>query len=156
MISIKKALIGAAVTTSVVAGAGLAWANWSGNASGAGTATARTAQVVTITAATSVDDLLYPGFTQGDVDFTLSNTNPYPITFTGWSSSAVSSNIAGCTSGNVTLSTPAAISIAVPAGASNQAASIDNVVTMIQAAPDACQGAVFTITLALTGMQTAS
>ena len=153
MISMKKAIIGAVVTTGVVAGAGLAWANWSGNASGTGNAKARTAQVVTITAATGADDL-YPGYTLGDIDFTLSNTNPYPITFTGWSGTSLSSDKAGCAASNVTLNSSGAISIAVPAGASNQAASIDDVVTMIYGAPDACQGATFTITLALTGAQT--
>jgi len=156
MFSSKKAIIGSVLATGVVAGAGLAWANWSGNATGTGNAKARTAATVTITAATGADDL-YPG-AQGDIDFTLSNNNPYPVTFTEWTATTIvtSPNAAGCPSSNVTVNDTGSISIPVAAGASNLAASIDDVVTMLYTAPDACQGQTFAITLALTGAQTAS
>ena len=74
----KKVVIG--IVTVVTLGAGAAAALWSASGSGSGTARSVTAQVVTVTAATGAADL-YPGFTGGDVHFTLSNPNPYPVTF---------------------------------------------------------------------------
>ena len=149
----KKVAIG--VATIAVAGAGsVAWAMWTASGSGTGRAQSRTAVTVTVTAVTGAADL-YPGFVDGDVFFTLTNTNPYPITFTSMSSGTVtSSNTGACPSSNVTVDASATgLSLTVAANATSATLSIPDVVNMLAAAPDGCQGKTFDIVLTLTGSQ---
>jgi hypothetical protein len=54
----------------------------------------------------------------------------------------------------VTVSSASGLSLLVPAGATATAGTIANVVSMASAAPDGCQGVVFTVALTLTGSQT--
>jgi hypothetical protein len=138
----------------VMATAGAAFAMWSSSGTGSGNAKALTAQTITVTAATGAADL-YPGFTLGDVFFTSANTNPYPVTYTSMTSGTVtSSDQANCPASNVTVANASGLSLLVPAGATAQAGTIANVVTMAGAAPDGCQNVVFTIGLTLSGSQT--
>jgi hypothetical protein len=146
----KKVVIG--IVTVITLGAGAAAALWSANGSGSGTARSVNAQTITVTAATGAADL-YPGFNGGDVHFTLSNPNPYPVTFTSMTPGAITSSDPACAVTNITVAAPTGLSIPVLAGATNVAASIPNVVTMDSAAPDGCQGVSFTIALTLTGIQ---
>jgi len=134
-------------------GGGIAGALWSAGGSGPGQAKAVTAQTLTVAAATGAADL-YPGFTGGDVFFTVTNANPYPVTFASMTAGAVtSSNAAGCPSSNVTVANASGLSLAVAASATSATLSIVDVVTMVAGAPDACQGVTFTIALTLTGSQ---
>ena len=150
---LKIAVTGATIVG--VACGGVSWAVWSANGSGSGRASSLTAQSVTVTAATGSADL-YPGFTQGDVFFTLTNPNPYPVTFTAMASGAVtSSDIPNCPSSNVTVAaTATGLTLNVAANATSATLSIPNVVTMAAAAPDGCQAKTFNIVLTLTGTQT--
>ncbi len=137
----------------LVVGAGTVAALWSANGSGSGQARATTAQALTVNAATGATDL-YPGFTAGDVYFTLTNPNPYPVTFTSMTAGAItSSNPSGCPSSNITVANATGLSLAVGANASSGTQSVGDVVTMAAAAPDACQGATFTISLTMSGAQ---
>jgi hypothetical protein len=146
----KKVVIG--IVTVITLGAGAAAALWSASGTGSGTARSVSAQTITVTAATGAADL-YPGFTGGDVYFTLSNPNPYPVTFTTMTAGTVTPSNPACAATNVTVTGATGLSIPVAAGAVNVAQSIPNVVTMIAAAPDACQGVSFDIGLTLTGAQ---
>ncbi len=150
---ISKIAVGAAVAVSA-AGGGVAWAAWSANGSGSGRAGSLTAQSVTVTAVTGAADL-YPGFTNGDLYFTLTNPNPYSVTFTAMSSGAVtSSNVTTCPSSNVTVdATATGLTINVAAGATSATVSIPDVVNMASTAPDGCQAKTFDIVLTLTGTQ---
>lgn len=150
----SKFLIGIGSITAVGLAAGFAPAAWSGSGSGSGRATARTAQTATVNATTGAADL-YPGFTDGDVHFTLTNTNPYPITFTSMSSGTVTSLDAGnCPAANVTVDASASgLSLTVAANSTSGPLSIADVVNMAAAAPDGCQGVGFNIALTLTGSQ---
>ena len=149
----KKKVVVVAVTAGVAVSGGVAWALWSSTATGSGNAKALSAVAVTVTASTGAADL-YPGFTGGDVSFTVTNGNPYGITFTSMTPGTVaSSDPTNCPASNVTVA-PATISLAVAANATAAAGSIPDVVTMAGAAPDGCQGVVFTIPLTLTGAQT--
>jgi len=147
----KVAITGLAV--GVALAGGVAYALWSANGSGSGSAKALTAQTVTVSAATATADL-YPGFNQGDVFFSLTNNNPYPITFTSMTAGTVtSSDQANCPASNVTVATPTTVSVSVAGNASNVARSVADVVTLASGAPDGCQGVTFTIALTLTGSQ---
>ena len=95
----KKATV-VAVFTGMLMVAGIAFAAWTATGSGSGTASSLTAQTVTVNAATGPADL-FPGG-NGAVFFTLTNTNPYSITFTSAAVGAItSSDTAACPSANV-------------------------------------------------------
>lgn len=149
----KKAAIALATIALVTAG-GLAWATWTSNGSGSGRGESLTAVTVTVTAVSGTADL-YPGFSDGDVYFTLTNTNPYPVRFTAMSSGTVtSSDTTACPSANVTVdATASGLTLDVAANSTSATLSIADVVNMAAAAPDGCQGKTFTIALTLTGTQ---
>jgi len=152
MKGIKKKIAAVGIAGVTLVGVGTAYALWTADGTGSGSSKALTAQSVTVSATTPTADL-YPGFTQGDVFFTLTNNNPYAITFTSMTAGTVtSSDEANCPASNVTVAGASGLSIAAPAGGPT-AASIADVVSMASAAPDACQGVTFTIGLTLSGTQ---
>jgi hypothetical protein len=149
----KKVVVGLIIGAAAVT-AGAAVAMWSSSGSGAGNAKALTPVNITVTATVGAADL-YPGFTQGDVFFTSANPNPYPVTLTAMTSGTVTSgDPTNCPASNVTAANATGLTLLVPAGATTQAGSIANVITMLSTAPDGCQGVVFTIPLTFTGTQT--
>ena len=151
---LAKQVVAGLVIGAVGATAGAAVAMWVSTGSGSGDAKAVSAVNITVTATAGTADL-YPGFTQGDVFFTSANTNPYPVTFTSMTSGTVtSSDPTNCPSANVTVANATGLSLLVSAGATAQAGTIANVVSMAAGAPDGCQGVVFTIGLTLSGSQT--
>ncbi len=126
--------------------------------SGSGRASATTAVSATVTpvdctvAPACVD--LYPGFAEGDVYFTITNANPYEITFTDMTAGNITVDADDCPATSITVESPVTgLSLVAPASSTSGQLSIDDVVTMILAAPDGCQGASFDIELTLTGAQ---
>jgi hypothetical protein len=115
-----------------------------------------------VAAIAAIGILAGTAYAAGKVFFTLTNTNPYAITFdslTAASVSGVSGGIGGspaCATSDVTLTTLPITGLSLPVGANTTSAtqSISGVVSMIGAAPDACQGAVFNVSLTLIGWQT--
>jgi hypothetical protein len=150
----RKRKVGAvSIAMLMLTGGGIAAALWSANGSGSGQAKALTAQSLTVTASTGAADL-YPGFTGGDVFFTITNPNPYPVTFASMTpGTVVSSNPTGCPITNVSVIAASGLSLTVGANTTSATQSIANVVTMAVGAPDACQGVTFTIPVTLTGSQ---
>jgi hypothetical protein len=147
----KKAL--AAIFLFVAATSGVAAALWSAAGSGSGQARSISALTLTVTASAGTADL-YPGFTQGDLHFTIDNPNPYPVTFTSFTESGItSSDNNACPASNVTVNDSGAISLVSGANALAAAGTITDVVAMAGAAPNGCQNKVFTITLTLAGSQ---
>lgn len=148
-----RKIVISAVAVFVGLGIGVAAALWSSTGTGAGRAEARTAVNVTVTAATGTADL-YPGFADGDLYFTLTNTNPYPITFTAADAGAItSSNPTGCPASLVTVDDASGLALEVDAADTSATESIADVVSLSSTAPDACQGVSFSIALTLTGSQ---
>jgi hypothetical protein len=139
---------------------GVAFALWTSSGNGSGDAKAITAVTVTVNAVTGSADL-YPGGPAGVVSFTLTNSNPYAITFdklTVASVTTVSGGIGGspaCATTDLTVSTLPITGLSVTVGANTTSATrtIAGVVSMNSSAPDACQGAVFAVSLTLTGSQ---
>lgn len=144
------------ITTAVLAvlfTATAAVALWNATATGSGQATATTAVSATISTASGDADL-YPGVSTGDVSFTITNDNPYPVVFTDMTPGAVSSSDeANCPASNVTIDPATGLDLDVGAGATTATLGIEDVVSMAEAAPDECQGATFTIALELSGLQ---
>jgi hypothetical protein len=157
----KRTTVAGGVVLATLITAGLAFGLWSGTGTGSGRARATTAVTATVTpvncAATPGCIDLYPGFTDGDVYFTITNPNPYAITFTGMTAGAVTVDAdhatAGCAASNITVESATGLSLVAPANSTTEELSIADVVTMVAAAPNACQGASFDIQLTLTGLQ---
>jgi hypothetical protein len=141
------------VTTALVLGAlivSVAFAAWTSTGSGSGRAKSLSAQNSTVTARTGAADL-YPGFTNGDLYFTVNNPNPYDVTFTSATFGAVtSSDTTACPSSNVTVDASASdLSLTVPAGSAGTDLQIDDVVNMLADAPNGCQDKTFEIVVTL-------
>jgi hypothetical protein len=157
----KRTTVAGGVVLATLLTAGLAFALWSGTGTGSGRARATTAVAATVTpvncAATPGCIDLYPGFTDGDVYFTITNPNPYAITFTSMTAGTVTVDAAhataGCAATDITVDSVAGLSLVAPANSTTAELSIADVVTMIAEAPNACQGATFDIQLTLTGTQ---
>jgi hypothetical protein len=144
---------GAAFLAISLSGTAVAFALWSANGVGTGSAKALTAQSLTVSAATATADL-YPGFTLGDVFFSVNNPNPYPVTITAMTPGTItSSSPTLCPATNITVGSATGLNIPVAANSTASGQSIANVVTMLSTAPDGCQGVTFTIGLTLTGSQ---
>jgi hypothetical protein len=149
----KKTIAVVVIVCAALAVCGVAVALWSATGSGSGRASSLTAQAITVTATAGTADL-YPGFTAGDVAFTASNPNPYPVTFTSFVEGTItSSDQTACPAANITVNHTGAISVAIAANAVNEPHTIADVVTMAAGAPDGCQNKSFTITLTLSGSQ---
>jgi hypothetical protein len=157
----KRTVVIGGVALATLVSAGVVFALWSAQGTGSGRARATTAVSATVTpvncAATPACIDLYPGFTDGDVYFTITNPNPYAITFTDMTAGAITvdaGHAAACPAASITVDSPVTgLSLLAPAASTTTELAIADVVTMILAAPDGCQGASFDIVLTLTGAQ---
>lgn len=123
----------------------VAFAAWTSNGTGTGTATAGTAKNLTI-GVTNISGL-YPTGTF-NVPFTVTNPNSYAVTLTKVQLQSVSVNNVGCTA-TVVSGADLPDTDVIAAGATS--ASRNFSISMSNAAEDACQGAVFTLTLKALG-----
>lgn len=140
-------------TVAAVTIGGAAYALWSANGSGPAGSKALTAQLLTVAGATPTADL-YPGFTGGDLFFTVNNPNPYAVTLTSMTPGAItSSDPSACPTSNITVANASGLTLSVPAASTSAPLTIQNVVTMVSGAPDGCQGIDFTVALTLAGSQ---
>jgi len=153
-ISRRKITAAAGIVTIGAAGI-VAYAAWTANGTGSGSAKALTAQTITATAASGTADL-YPGAPAGTVYFTLTNPNPYAVTMTGVTYGTItSSDPTHCAASNASVdaSAPATVSFVLAANASNVSESIPGVIDLAHTAGDGCQGVSFTVGLTLSGSQ---
>ena len=135
----------------------VAYAAWTVNGSGTGSASATSAVGLTLTAG-SPSGLLYPGGS-ADVDSSVSNSNPFPVhvssvsldTSQGTNGFDVDAGHSGCNLSSLSFTTatnggagwdiPASSSVGVDAAGA---------IAMSSAANDSCQGATFTVHLTAT------
>lgn len=153
----RKRWIAGSGAVVVAASAGVAWAVWSATGTGSGAASTVSANAVTVSATTGGADM-WPGGPGGSLNFTVTNTNPYSVTFTQVSYGTVtSSKPLDCpVSGNLIVPTgqqALLVPLAVAAHASATAASIPAAVTLSHGAGDGCQNTTFTVALILSGSQ---
>lgn len=155
-----------AVCLAVAMIAGIAFAVWTATGTGTGDAKALTAATLSVSAVSGAADL-YPGGPAGAVHFTLTNTNPYSITFdtvTAARVSAVSGGIAdpgtACSTTDLTVATlpytgwTAQVAAGSPSSpTTSPTRSVPGLVSMRSTAPNNCQDAVFSISLTLSGSQ---
>jgi hypothetical protein len=150
--NLKRKILAALAVMAVIIGGGVAYAAWTAGGTGSGAAKAATAQPLVVTAGTTTADL-YPGFTQGDVFLKVANPNPYAVNITSLTPGTITTSSGTCAASNITVAPATGLSINVPAGATAAAVTVPNIVSMIAAAPDACQNVTFTITVSVAGVQ---
>ena len=155
------------VTSAAVLGAlslGIAFANWTATGTGSGTAKAVTADISAITTdPTGAVEDLYPGVTDGDLYFKITNPNPYAVSFDKYTLAAITmqdgSGACSTATGNVSVPTTqqtlaSGSEITVPANTTTAVSrSIADVVSMSSSAANECQGDAFGIAITLTGTQ---
>jgi hypothetical protein len=152
-VATKKRIIGAGITLIVLAAVGLVYAAWTSSGTGSGYAKAGTAQALTtVDVSASTTATLYPG-SSGNVLIKISNPNPYPVrvtSVTGNGPITADTSHPGCTTTGVTFTNQTGQSIDVAANADTQT-TLTNAASMSNASDNGCQGAVFTIPVALSG-----
>jgi hypothetical protein len=150
---VGKKLTAGALFIGVAFAGGVAFAAWTATGSGNGYAQAKTAvALTTVDVSASTTAQLYPGAT-GDVLIKITNPNPYAVTVTSVAASGAITSDKGATCNGatgVTYTAPTSPSLAVAAGASTQF-TLTGAVAMSNASNNACQGAIFTIPVTLTG-----
>jgi hypothetical protein len=89
------------------------------------------------------------------VKLNLHNPNPYQVTVTdvtaGVGSVTATGGTGTCTTTGVTLNDQHALSIVVPPNGNSGVVTLNNAARMSNASEDGCQGATFTIPVALSG-----
>ena len=153
----RKSLV-TSLLLGVVLAAAVAFAAWTATGSGSGYAKATSAQALTtvdVSASTTAD--LYPGNSDGDVLLRVSNPNPYPVRVTSVTGNGAitSDKGAACNmSTGVTFDDQTGLSLDV-AASSAASFTLDGAANMSNASANACQGAVFTIPVSLSGQSNA-
>jgi hypothetical protein len=156
----KKALVTVLAIAGLL-GAGLVYAAWTESGSGSVYSKAGSAQALTtVDVSASTAATLYPGG-NGDAIVKFSNPNPYPIKITSVSldtsgSIAADGSHSGCAGSNASFTNQSGLSVVVPAQTSGTNGTTQTTLTgsvaMSSTAPDACQGAVFTIPVTFAGV----
>jgi hypothetical protein len=151
----RKRLITAAISLLIVGVVGLVYAAWTTNGTGSGYAKASTAQSLT-TSAVVPTATLYPG-ADGNVQVTINNPNSFPVrvsAIAGNGSVTAAGGIGSCTASQVTFTNQSGLTIDI-AAAGSTTSTLTNAAHMASNADDGCQGATFTIPVAITGASNA-
>ena len=155
--SIRRPIV-VLVATGVALLGGVAFATWTATGTGNGYAKAATAQNLTFDdISATVAATLFPGSSGVTYSYQIHNPNPYPVTVTGLSSgtavTVVSQTGTGCTaaSSGVSYTAPTGtLNIAVPANGDSAVQTFAGA-SMDDTSVDACQGAIFGLSLTATG-----
>jgi hypothetical protein len=150
----RRFVVVAVLLFALGAGAEVAWSYITAPGTGAGTATTPSLSPITIDIATATPlNPLLPG-ASGDAVVELTNSNASAVTLTTVVASGTMSvsNAPGCDDANsgVTFANQSGLSVLVPAHVSDFAVDLPNAVSMADSSVTACQGATFSIPVAVT------
>ncbi len=156
MRKISTRTIAAAVATVALGGAGIAYAAWTTEGHGTAEAKAATAQNMTVSPA-EVDGELSPG-NRADLVFKLTNPNSYRVHVAeiSFGDVTVDGEHEGCAPESVVPDATKFRPFDINAKTSNERHAVHDGISMIADAPQACQGATFTVVVNLTGASAAS
>lgn len=145
----KRRLAAVAAVLALSAVGGFAWAYVNATGSGTGAAATGTLNAPTISATVvAPQTALLPGGS-GDATFEFNNPNASAVTLVSVTSAGTIavSGAPGCTAANddVTFTNQTALSITVPANATNFVVDLPSAVQMTTASASVCQGATFSI-----------
>lgn len=152
----------AIVAVAALSAGAIAYAAWVANGSGSATAKAGTAIAMsTSDASASTSATLYPG-ASGELSVTINNPNPYPVRVTEIAAGEGSVTSSGGTDDEdcddatgVSLVPQNGLAIEIGANDSTTA-TIEGAVQMDNSSADGCQGATFTVPVAVSGVSAAS
>src|ERR671933_2839404 len=152
----KKIAVG--VIALALTAVGFVYAAWTTNGTGNAYAKAGTAAAIsTVDVSASTVATLYPGVS-GDVLIKLDNPNTSPVTvtaITGHGTITADAGHSGCTTTGVTFTNQSSLSLTIPAKSGGVDGVLQSTLTgaasMSNASLNACQGAVFTIPVTLSG-----
>ena len=154
----KRNLVVGSMTLVTITAVAFVYAAWTTNGSGSGYAKAGSSQALTtVDVSASTAATLYPGVS-GDVKLQISNPNPYAVRVTGVSGNGTitpDAGHSGCTTTGVTFTNQSSLTIDVPASSSTTT-TLTGAAAMSNASLNACQGATFTIPVALSGASNAA
>ena len=132
-------------------GVGVAFAQWTVNGGGSGSATAISAQNLTTQTATTTA-ALYPGITNANLYLVVTNPNPFPVTITAVSGNGTitpdAGHASGCVTTGVTFTNQTGLSQVV-AASGNTSFTVGGV-SMSTSSDTGCQGATFTVPVTFT------
>ena len=156
---LRKLIIAGSVAIGSIVAGGVAYAAWSASGSGTGSALAYTAQTVTVNAVALSNSAssLFPGGPAGNVYFTVTNTNPYPIKITNiaWGT-PTSNNPTSCPNSMISVDASAptsGFSLSIPANGTSSSIQVNSVLDLSASATDGCQGNGFSVPMTVTGQQ---
>ena len=148
----KKFVVAGGIVAGMMA-SGIAWAAWTASGTGNGYAKATTAEALTTSdASASTTAQLYPGGS-GDVKVTINNPNDYAVQVTSITGNgAITADAAhsGCTTTGVSFTDATGLTETVAANGSSTV-TLTGAASMSNDSDNACQGAVFTIPVSLSG-----
>ena len=139
----RAAVVG--FSTIAVLGASAAFAAWTTEGTGTGSATAGSDKPLTVSVSPATG--LFPTGTT-NVAYTVTNPNDYAVTLSQVSLQNVTVDKTGCVP-SVVSGGPVTVSDRIASGATSASKTFP--VTMSNAATDECKGAVFTLTLKVSG-----
>ena len=153
----QRSILSAGLVLIVLGIVGLVYAAWTTNGAGEGYAKAGSAQALsTIDVSASTTASLYPGV-NGNVLIKVHNPNPYPVrvsAVTGNGTITPDAGHSGCTTTGVTFTDQTGLTLDI-AGSSDLQTTLTGAASMSNASLNACQGAIFTIPVNLTGASNA-
>lgn len=150
--AVRRIVAVAAGLATVLCGAGVAWAYWSTGGTGSGGASAGnlTINVTALQADDANQASLVPGGTS-DVILRVDNPNSFPVHVTSISGSGAPVASNGCTPTGVTFSSPADYSSAqFTLAPGSNLIRLAGAASMSTQSASACQGATFTVPVAVT------
>ena len=134
----------------VLGGAGAGYAAWTVTASGSSGASSGAPQAGVVSAATPATRLFPGGATP--LSFTVTNPNPFPVTYTSVGFGAVSVDDAtACPPATHLTTQNQTVSITLAAGATSSVQTPAGAITMRSTAPDGCQNRTITVATTVSG-----
>jgi hypothetical protein len=147
----KTAVVAVGLALGATAASSAASAAWTVTGTGQASGKAITLKELTVGAQSAPAADLYPGHV-GDAQFTVTNPNTYGVQLTSVTIGTVTSSNPGCPASSVQpATTPVTLKAPVTVGAGQTQTFTVPALKMSPDAPDACQGASFTMRAAVTG-----
>ncbi|HWH97980.1 MAG TPA: hypothetical protein VNS80_06395 [Pseudolysinimonas sp.] len=141
----KKFVIAGVAAALVIGGGGAAFAYWTAQGSGTGTATAGVSTDFTITSVAPVGDPLVPGGSTQSVTFTVVNESTTPQTLTSVTVTVANADgtawtaVPGCSAADYTIGTPSVVYGELDGGA-DVSGTVTIAMNNLGTDQDACQG----------------
>ena len=141
----KKFVIAGVAAALVIGGGGAAFAYWTAQGTGTGTATTGVSTDFTVTSVAPVGDPLVPGGSSQSVTFTVANESTTPQTLTSVTVAVANADgtawtaVPGCSAADYTIGTPSVVYGEI-AGGADVSGTVTIAMNNLGTDQDACQG----------------